>query len=179
MGTACLTVAGTHQPVLVYRLIFSASSSFSASGHFRKRKLICLSGLINLIWWLINRQGGSFGGTPPTRSVILSIHRSLSSGSDPRVFRPLGFTAAAELMSDLPPCVPRCLAACEAASWLHSGGFGHGFGGLLVTIHCTSSDDSDGMFIGTMYIPMRIAPWPVKSRVIPSHRRNGVPRITS
>ena len=112
-------------------------------------KLFANSG--KLIWWLINCQGGSFGGTPPTRSVILSIHRSLSSGSDPRVFLPLGFTAAAELMSDLPPCVPRCLAACEAASWLHSGGFGHGFGGLLVTIHCTSSDDSDGMFIGTMY----------------------------
>ena len=37
MGTACLMVTGTHQPALVYRLIFSASSSFSASGHFGKR----------------------------------------------------------------------------------------------------------------------------------------------
>ena len=147
----------------------------SANGSY----ISCLSGLINLIWWLINRQGGSFGGTPPTRSEILLIHRSLSSGSDPRVFLPLGFAAVAALTSGLPPCVSRCLVVCETASWLHSGGFGRGFGGLLVTVRCMSSDDSDGMFIGTTYIPMCIMPWPVKSRVIWSCRRNGMPRMTS
>ena len=40
-----------------------------------------------------------------------------------------------------------------------------------------SSDDSDGMFIGMTYLP-HIMPCPVKSRVMPSHHRNGMPRIT-
>ena len=135
--------------------------------------------LDNVFRTCCNCQGGSFGGTPPTRSEILSIHRSLSSGSDPRVFIPLDFAAAAALTSGLPPCVSRCLVVCETASWLHSGGFGRSFGGLLVTIRCMSSDDSNGMFIGTTYVPMHIMPWPVKSRVIPSHCRNSVPRMTS
>ena len=113
-------------------------------------------------------------GTPPTRSEILLIHRSLGSGSIPRAVLTLGITATAVLMSSLPPCVSCCLGEREAASWLHSGGFSHGFSGLLVTVHCRSLDDSDGMFIGTIYLPMRITPWPVTSRVIPSRHRNSV-----
>ena len=78
MGTACQAVVGTHHPALVYRLIFSASSAFSTSGHLGKCYMIRLPGSMSLISWFTSLNGGSLAGMPPTRSVILSIHHSLN-----------------------------------------------------------------------------------------------------
>ena len=74
MGTACQAVVGTHHPVLVYWLIFLASSAFSASGHLGKQDMIRLINELNLMIHLLDR--GKFGGYTSDKVCDL-VHPSL------------------------------------------------------------------------------------------------------
>ena len=69
------------------------------------------------------------------------------------------------------------LRAGGLSAWLHSGGFCSS--DLQSTTLVTPSPASGGMFLGTTVVPMRITPGLVKSGMILSLRRNGVPKITS
>ena len=181
-------MVGTHDPVLVYWLIFSASSAFSVSGHSGKQYMIRLPGSMSLISWFSSLNGGSLAGMPPTRSAILSLHHSLNSESF-RGGRPIPCNGAHTM---LPSCKPGPMQA-TACSCPKSRGE-RGSPRLPTRCHSSSFDSSlgqvehhgtllscelDRRFLGTTEAPIRIIPGPVKSRTTPKHLRNGVPNMMS
>ena len=186
MGTACQAVVGTHHLALVYRLIFSASSAFNASGHLGKQFMIRLPGSMSLISWFTSLNGGSLAGTPPTRSVILFIHHSLNSGSFGGS-EPLPCNMA---HATLPSCKPGPTRA-TAHSCPRSGGewglphsptrrHSSGFDGCLVWAERRGTFSSFGLgrrFLGTTEAPIRIIPGPAKSRATPIGFTMGSPRV--
>ena len=93
IGTTWCAAVGTHHPAVVYRWIFSDSSSLKCSAHFGKQYFIRLLGSIKLITWLTSLKGGSSSGIPPTISSIFPSHAVLRRGmsSSVRTTRVSGF----------------------------------------------------------------------------------------
>src|SRR6266481_2664096 len=188
MGTACCAVAGTHHPTLVYQLTLSASSAFKASGHLGKQYIIHLPGSMRLIWWLISWSGGSLAGIPPIKSEIFRSHCSLKPESLEDALASSYFVAIATFnacwheSTGMPTCFLVMtlgeLLGRASPERLHSGGL---CGPLMATAIAfgSASVDSDGWFLGTRAVPIRMWPGPLKSKMTPKRLRNGVPNITS
>ena len=146
--------------------------------------MICLPGSMSLVSWFTSLNGESLVGMPPTRSVILSIHRSLNSES----FGgggPLPCNVAHAMLLSCKPG-PMWATACSCPE---SGGeqgsptqcHSSGFDGSLGWVECRgtlSSCKLDGRFLGTTEAPSCIVPGPVKSRATPKCLRNSVPNMT-
>ena len=148
--------------------------------------MICLPGSMSLISWFTSLNGGSLVGTTLTRSVILSIHRSLNSesfgGGGPLPCN----VARAMLLSRKPG--PTWATACSCPKSRGKRGspclptqcHSSGFDGSLGRAEChgtLSSCKLDGRFLGTTEAPIHIVPGSAKSRATPKCLRNGVPNM--
>ena len=150
--------------------------------------MIRLPGSMSLISWFTSLNGGSLVGTPPTRSVILSIHHSLNSESFGGG-RPLPCNMAHAMLLSCKPGPTRATArSCpkSGGEWgsprlptqCHSSGFNGSLG--RVERHGTlSSCKLDGRFLGTTEAPIHIIPGSVNSRATPKCLRNSVPNMMS
>ena len=84
IGVACFAAAGTHHPVVVYRLIFRVSSEWNASGHLGS---LCLSGFDSSIKGILcntSRNGGNFNGSGSNNSLYFSVISSHNWGISER-----------------------------------------------------------------------------------------------
>ena len=148
--------------------------------------MIRLPGSMSLISWFTSLNGGSLAGTPPTRSVILSIHRSLNlesfGGGGPLPCN----VAHATLLSCKPGPTQATARSCPESggkrglphlpTQCHSSGF-NGSLGQAEHRGTLSSCKLDGRFLGTTEAPIHIVPGSAKSRATPKCLRNGVPNM--